>query len=200
MIKVLLLILDPDNTWTKIEQSPHRVASVFFTYLLPLLLLGTAVETWGMMKLGHDQGGIIERRVNLPQNLAIRYAAAQVALGLLTAFGGALLLKKLSQGFHRRHTYTETFATFGFSLGPIFLTRMLDALPFFNTWICWGLGALLALSILYRGIPRIMKPDPSSAIGLYLTCSFLLLALTGIAHYVAQLVLHEKLLKDFNFA
>lgn len=200
MIKALLLILDPDNTWTKIEQRPPSVVSVFLSYLLPLLLLGTAVEIWGMMKLGHDQGDIVERRANVPQDLAIRYAAAQVALGLLTAFVGGLALKKLSEGFHRRHTYTEAFATFGFSLGPIFLTRMLDGLPFFNTWICWGLGALLAVSVLYRGIPRIMKPDPSSAIGLYLTGSFLLLALTGIAHYVAQLVLHEKLFKDLNLA
>src|SRR5687768_14842601 len=137
MIKALLLILDPDNTWTKIEQKPPSVVSVFFTYLLPLLLLGTAVEIWGMMKLGHDQGDIVERRVHLSQDLAIRYGAAQVALGLLTGFVGALALKKLSAGFHRRHTYAESFATFGFSFGPIFLTRMLDALPFFNTWICW---------------------------------------------------------------
>jgi hypothetical protein len=198
MIKALLLILDPENTWGKIEQSPHSVLSVFFTYLLPLLLLGTAVETWGMMKLGYDEGEIVQRHVKLDQDLAVRYAGAQIGLGLLTAFVGAALFKKVSQGFHRRHTYREAFATIGYSLGPIYLARMLDALPFFNTWMCWGLGALLSVSILYRGIPRMMRPDPSSALGLYLMCSFLLLVLTGIAHYVAQLVLQGKLLKDFT--
>ena len=199
MIKALLLLIDPDNTWAKIEQNPPSVVSVFFTYLLPLLLLGTAVETWGMMKLGYDKGRIVERRVKLEQDLAARYATAQVALGLLTAVVGAWLFKKVTQGFHTRHSYKETFATLAYSLGPIYLARMLDALPGVNTWLCWGIGALLGVSVLYRGIPRVLKPDPSNALGVYLTCSFLFLALTGVAHYVAQLVLEEKLLANLHF-
>jgi hypothetical protein len=200
MIKALLLILDPENTWGKIEQNPPGVASAFFSYLLPLLLLGTVVEVWGMMKLGYDKGDIVERRVKLEQNPAIRYASAELGLGLLTAFVSALLFKKVSQGFHRRHSYRETFATVGYSLGPIYLARMIDALPGVNTWLCWGVGAILGISVLYRGIPRLMKPDPSSALGLYLICSLLFLALTGVAHYVGQLVLQEKLLANLQLA
>src|SRR4051812_31231151 len=187
MIKALLLIFDPDNTWEKIQQTPYSVLSVLFTYLLPLLLLGTAVELWGMMKLGYDKGQIVERREKLSQEMAIRYGTAQVGLGLLTAFVGAWLFKKVTEGFHRRHTYGETFATIGYSLGPVYLARMLDGLPGMNTWICWGLGALLGVSVLYRGIPRLMKPDPSNALGLYMVCSFLFLVITGMAHYVGQL-------------
>jgi hypothetical protein len=199
MIRALLLILDPDNTWAKIEQSPHNVASVFFTYLLPLLLLGTAVEIWGMMKLGYDKGTIVERRVNLPQDLAVRYGTGQVGLGLLVAFVGAWLFKKLTQGFHRRQSYSETFTTISYSLGPVYIARMFDALPFVNTWLCWGAGVLLGISVLYRGIPRLMRPDPSNALGLYLTCSFVLIGLTGVAHYISQLVLQEKLLVNLHF-
>ena len=200
MIKALLLIFDPDNTWVKIEQNPHSVLSVFFAYLLPLLLLGTAVETWGMMRLGYDKGRIVERRVQLEQDLAVRYGTAQVALGLLTALVGAWLFKKVTQGFHTRHSYKETFATIAYSLGPIYLARMFDGLPGVNTWICWGIGAILGVSILYRGIPRVLKPDPSNALGVYMACSFLFLALTGVAHYVAQLVLEEKILANVHFA
>ena len=199
MIKALLLILDPDNTWEKIEQNPSGVASVFFTYLLPLLLLGTAVEIWGMMKLGYDKGRIVERRVKLDQDMAVRYGGAQVVLGIVTAVVGGWAFRKVTQGFHRRHNYREAFVTLAFSLGPIYLARMLDALPGVNTWICWGLGAVLGLSVLYRGVPRVMKPDPSNALGIYLTCSFLLLALSGVAHYFAQLVLQEKLLANLRF-
>src|SRR5256885_3611297 len=199
MIKALLLIFDPDNTWEKIGQTAHSVLSVLFAYLLPLLLLGTAVEVWGMMRLGYDKGSIVERREKLSQELATRYATAQVGLGLLGAFIGAWLFKKVTEGFHRRHTYRETFATIGYSLGPVYLARMLDGLPVMNTWICWGLGAVLGISVLYRGIPRIIRPDPSNALGLYLTCSFLFLAITGIAHYVGQLVLQEKVLTDIHF-
>src|SRR5687768_10536684 len=102
MIKALLLMLDPDNTWERIQQSRPGIAAVFFTYLLPLFLLGTAVETWGMMKLGHDeQGVIVDRRVTISQDLAIRYVTVQLALALIVTFGGAALFKKLSEGFHR---------------------------------------------------------------------------------------------------
>jgi len=198
MIKALLLIFDPDNTWEKIQQTPYSVLSVFFGYLLPLLLLGTVVEIWGMMKLGYDKGQIVERREKLSPDLAARYGGAQVGLGLLSAFVGALLFKKVTEGFHRRHTYRETFATIGYSLGPIYLARMLDGLPGVNTWICWGLGALLGVSLLYRGVPRIIRPDPSNALGLYLTCSFLFLAITGVAHYIGQLVVQEKILTNLH--
>ncbi|HKQ37645.1 MAG TPA: Yip1 family protein [Verrucomicrobiae bacterium] len=200
MIKALLLIFDPDNTWEKIQQNSHSVASVFLTYLLPLLLLGTAVETWGMMKLGYDKGRIVERRVKLEQDLAVRYAGAQICLGLLTAVVGAFLFKKVTQGFHRRHSFKETFATLSYSLGPVYLVRMFDGLPGVNTWICWGLGAILGAAVLYRGVPRVLRPDPSNALGVYLTCSFLFFALTGVAHYVAQLVLQEKILAQLHFA
>ena len=198
MIKALLLIFDPDNTWGKIEQNPPTVVSVFFTYLLPLLLLGTAVETWGMMKMGYDKGKIVERRVNLEQDMAAKYAGAQIGLGLLTALVGAWLFKKVTQGFHTRHSYKETFATLAYSLGPIYLARMLDGLPGVNTWLCWGIGAILGVSVLYRGVPRVLRPDPSNALGVYLTCSFLFVALTGVAHYVAQLVLEEKMFANLH--
>lgn len=194
MIKALLLILDPEKTWAKIEQNPPTLASVFLTYLLPLLLLGTGVEIWGMMELGYDKGAIVERRVKLDQDLAVRYGGAQMALGLLVAVVGAWLFKKVTQGFHTRHNYKETFATLAYSLGPIYLMRVLDALPGVNSWICWAAGAVLGVAVLYRGIPRVLKPDPSNALGVYLTCSFLFVAITGLAHYVAQLALQEKIL------
>ena len=200
MIKVLLLILDPDRTWEKIQQNPPTVTSVFFTYLLPLLLLGTGVEIWGMMELGYDKGTIVERRVKLDQDLAIKYGGAQVVLALLASVVGAVLFKKVTEGFHTRHNYKETFATLAYSLGPIYLLRMLDALPGVNTWICLAAGAVLGVAVLYRGIPRVLRPDPSNALGVYLTCSLLFVALTGLAHYVAQLVLEEKLLANVRLA
>jgi Yip1 domain len=200
MIKALLLILDADRTWEKIQQNQPTITSIFFTYLLPVLLLGTGVEIWGMMELGYDKGTIVERRVKLDQNMAIKYGGAQLILGLLTSVVGAFLFKKVTEGFHTRHNFKETFATLAYSLGPIYLLRMLDALPGVNTWLCWAVGALLGVAVLYRGVPRVLRPDPSNAMGVYLTCSFLFLAITGLAHYVAQLVLQEKLLANVRLA
>ena len=198
MIKALLLLLDPTNTWEKIQQSSPGVARVFFTYLLPLILLGTAVETAGLIKLGRDEGRFTERRIKVPQELAVRYGVVQAASGIVIAFIGAWIFKAIGEGFHRRQPYTDAFATLGYSVGPYYLTRMLDGAPFMNTWICWAIGAVLTLSLLYRGVPRLMRPDPSNALGVYLLCSFVLLGILGLTHFVAVLVLDEKILTQFR--
>jgi hypothetical protein len=196
MVKALLLIFDPAATWEKIQTTKHFVWRVLFLYLLPIMVIAFAVEGWLLIRFGREHGGIIERVVPVSRELAIRYELVQFILGLAVSFGGAWLFRKLGESFHRRHSYTECFTTIGYSLGPYFLARMLDGWPALNTWIAWSLGALLALSVLYRGIPRLMKPDPSNALGLYLLCSLLLLVLTGLSHFVAALVLDEKILRS----
>jgi hypothetical protein len=195
MITALLLIFDPSGTWEKIGSTPkHRVWQIFLSYLLPLLFLSIAVESFGLMKLGMNEGGLLSRVVKPSQDLVVRYEAVQVLIDLLIIFGGTWLLKQVGEGFHRRHTYSECFATLGYSLGPLYLFRMLDALPAINTWLCYGVGILLVVAALYRGVARVMKPDPSNALGVYLMASLVMIAITGIGHYLAVLVLDEKIL------
>jgi Yip1 domain len=193
MINAILLIFDPANTWEKIGKSQRNAWLIFFLYVLPLLLLTSALEGYGLLRFGREQGGIIEKVVPVSQELAIRYEVAQLVLSLIVLLGGAWLLKKAAEGFHRRHTYTEAFTVLAYSLSPLFLLRILDAWPAIITWICWGIGIFLSLAVLYRGLPRIMKPDPSNALGLYLLASLLFILLTGLAHFLAVLVLEEKI-------
>ena len=198
MIKVLLLLLDPTNTWEKIQQSSPGVARVFFTYVLPLVLLGMTVETLGLIKLGRDEGRFTERRLKVPQELATRYAVVQAASAIVIAFVGAWIFKAIGEGFHRRQAYRDAFATLGYSVGPYYLARMLDGAPFINTWICWAIGAALVVSVLYRAVPRLMRPDPSNALGVYLLCSLLLVAVLAVSHFVAVLALDEKILTQLR--
>ena len=198
MINVLLLLLDPANTWEKLAKASPGIARVFFTYLLPLVLLGAAVETWGLIKMGRNQGTILERRVAVSQEVALRYATVQVGFAFIIAFLGASMFKGIAQGFHRRQAYPDSFAALGYSLGPYYFLRMLDAAPFLNTWICWGIGAALTLSFLYRAVPRLMKPDPSNALGVYLMCSLLTLVLLGVTHFLAVMTLDEKLFTNLK--
>jgi hypothetical protein len=202
MLTALLLILDPSGTWEKIGATPKQsVVRVFISYLLPLLILSGLVESFGLLKLGMDEGGFLERRVIPSQELVIRYQIAQTALDLVVIFIGAWLFQKMAEGFHRKHSYSESFATLAYSLGPFYLARMLDAIPALNTWICYGLGILLSVAALYRGIPRVMKPDPSNALGLYLMASFSVVVVTGLAHFLAVWVLEQKILAHgFHFA
>ena len=194
MINAILLIFDPANTWERIEKSQRNVWAVFFLFLLPLLLLASALEGYALIRFGKKQDIIVERVVPVSQELAIRYEAVQFSLSLLITFGGAWLLKKAGEGFHRRHTYKETFTTLAYSLSPLFLLRVFDGWPAINTWICWGVGIFLSVAALYRGVPRIMKPDPSSALGVYLLGSMMLILITGLAHFLAVQVLEEKIL------
>jgi hypothetical protein len=195
MVTALLLIFDPDNTWAKIETTKRSVSRVFFMYLLPIMLLAAVAEGGLLLKLGVQAGHFSDRLKPVSQDLVVRYEIAQFVLGLAVCFLGAWLFQKFGAGFHRAHLYSDCFATLGYSLGPHFLLRILNGWPALNTWIAWAIGALLALSILYRGIPRLMKPDPSNALGLYLMCSLLILVLTGLSHFVATLILEEKILQ-----
>ena len=54
MIKALLLIFDPANTWDKIEQAERNLARVFVGFLLPLLLISGAAEAYGLITFGHQ--------------------------------------------------------------------------------------------------------------------------------------------------
>lgn len=199
MLRALLLIFDPNNTWEKISTSKHSVAHVFFFYLLPIMLLALAVEGWLITQFGVERGRVVERILRLRPEVVLRYELAQFVLGLAISFIGAWFFKLVGEGFHRRHSYSECFAALGYSLGPYFLVRILDGWPVLNTWIPWTIGILLALSVLYRGVPRLMKPDPSNALGVYLLCSMLLLILSGLAHFIASLVLDERLLARSPF-
>jgi hypothetical protein len=204
MLKSVLLIFDPVNTWDKIEQTKRSALAVLFLFVLPLLILSSLVEGYGLLRFGRIQQ--ISGHVKLvPQAVVLRFEVIQLAFAFVILFGVAWLLKRMGKGFYRGHTYSDCFMTVAYSLGPFFLIRMFNAAPFLDSWICWGVGILLAISSLYRGIPRIMKPDPSNALGLYLMASLLFLFVTGLGQFVALMVLDEKIwtkvvIPTFQFA
>src|ERR1043166_6970984 len=137
MIRALMLVLNPSATWEKIEADPRNVARTFFLFLLPLMLLSAAVEGWGLWHFGVERSTLADlatRRVNVSTELAVRYEVAQLGFGLLIVLGGAWLFRLIGEGFHRRHSYAETFTTLAYSTSPLFLLRMFDALPGVNTW------------------------------------------------------------------
>ncbi len=193
MIKSLLLIFDSANTWEKIAAAPQNALKVFTLSLMPLLLLSAAAEGAALIKFGREQGPL-DTMKPVSQELALRYEIAQLGLSLLVVVAGAAILQKIGHSFHRRHTYSECFTTLAYSLSPLFLLRVFAGFPAIPAWACWAVGILLSVSALYRGIPRIMRPDPSNALGLYLLSSLLLIVVTGLAHFVAGMVLNEKIL------
>src|SRR5438093_9187049 len=103
MVKALLLIFDPANTWEKIETTKHSVSRVLFMYLLPIMLLAFAVEGGLLLKLGVQRGHFSDRLKPVPQEVVVRYEVAQFVLGLAVCLVGGWLFQKFGQGFHRGH-------------------------------------------------------------------------------------------------
>jgi hypothetical protein len=194
MIRALLLIFDGSRTWEAIKNDQHGVGRITTSFLFPLLGLTSLGEALGMLRLGMEQGEMTVRVVKPDSNLVLRYELWQVACTLIIVYLGAAALQRMGASFHRRHSYKECFTTLSYSISPLLLMRLLDGVPAVSTWVCYAIGIFLTLSLLYRSIPFILRPDPSSALGLFVLGSFLLLGATGLAHYLATLVLQGKLL------
>ena len=194
MLRALLLVVDPSRTWEAIKNDQHSVVRLTFQLVIPLLLVTSVGEALGFMHLGVEHGQVTSTVTKAPLELAVRYEAVQAAFTLFIIYAGSALLKVIGASFHRRHTYQECFTMLGYCVAPLLLLRLLDGIPAINTWVCYGIGIFLTISLLYRGIPFVMKPDPSNALGLFMLCSLLLLVTTGPAHFVAQLVLEQRFL------
>src|SRR5207249_3041737 len=58
MIRALMLIFDPAGTWEKIEAGPKSAGRLFFLFLLPLMLISSAAEAWGLLHFGVEQSAM----------------------------------------------------------------------------------------------------------------------------------------------
>ena len=72
MIKALLLILDPSNTWDAIEQAERNLTKVLLQFLLPVLLITGAGEAYGLMTFGHRRSAVVERIVKVSPAVTAR--------------------------------------------------------------------------------------------------------------------------------
>jgi Yip1 domain len=192
MLKAVVLIFFPARAWDAIVQSRRRIAYILFIQLLPLLLLASAAEGYGLVHWGKWQGEITPQLKHFPVQEVVVFQAAQLVLNLVLVGIASLFVRSFARTFHARHTFEQAFGTVAYGLSPLFLCRMLDAFSFLPPWVPWGLGILLSLSALYHGVPRMMDPDPAHAFGLFFMTSLLLLVLTGLLRLVVMLYLQGK--------
>jgi len=188
MIKALFLIFEPGAAWDHIARSRRGIGFILGTYLLPMLLLTAAAEGWGLEHWGKWQPKFTMFK-EFTDHTVIRYEVLQALLLLAMVFVCALMLLKVSQTFHGRHTYREAFTIVSYGLSPFFLARFLDAAPQMSPWVSWGLGIGVTIWILYQGIPRVMQPDPTHAFGLYLSAAVVVVLMTGVVRLLTGLYL-----------
>ena len=191
MIKALLLIFDPVGSWEGIFRARRSLGFILALYLLPLLLVTSAAEGFGLVHWGKKQGEF-GRLNHFPLREAVLIEVAQILVSLVVVFGGASLIKAVGETFHGRHTYTQAFTAVAYSMGPFFLLRLLDTFPGLSPWVAWAIGMSLTVAALYQGVPRMMAPDPPHAFGLYVMSALLLVLISGLVRFATATYLQGK--------
>ena len=188
MIKAFFLIFEPNVAWLRVAQARRGFAFILCVYLLPMILLASAVEGWGLHRWGKWQPKY-ERFKEFSVSGIVTFEIVQVLLALLIIFVSALLLLKISQTFENRRSYLEAFTTLAYGYSPLFLAKLLDAGPTVHPATSWGIGIVLTVWVLYQGIPHVMQPDPTHAFGLYLSAMFVVVLISGMARLLTALYL-----------
>ncbi len=191
MIKALLLIFEPIQSWDRIARAQRSLLFILSFYLIPMLALTAAAEGYGLVHWGKWQTGVVKLK-QFPAAETAVYECGQVLISLLVVFIGARIVKSLGETFHGRHSFTQAFTVVAYGLSPLFLFRLMDAWSGVSPWVSWGIGIMLSISVLYQGIPRVMLPDPSHALGLYLMSGLLLAMTTGLARFVTAWYLEGR--------
>jgi len=197
MLKALLLIFEPTATWEDIFRARRGVVFILVGYLLPMLLLTSVMEGYGLIRWGKQRGETqeVSKTKSFSRGETVIFETTQIVLSLLVVFVSANLVKAMGETFHGRHTYTQAFSAIAYGLSPFFLLRLLDAFPFVSPWVTWAIGIILSIKVLYHGVPRMMEPDPPHAFGLFLMSSLLVALITGMVRFVTWWYLTGRLSK-----
>ena len=198
MIKALFLIFEPLVQWERVAQARRSLKFMLVSYLLPMLLIVAAVEGCGLVEWGKWQSTIGQIK-HFSVGEALIYETGYLLLTFLVVAVCAHLVKSLGDTFHLRNSYQQAFTLVVYGLSPMFLFRLIDAVPEVNPWITWALGIMFSIKVLYYGVPRIMEPDPPHAFGLYLMSSVLLTMVTGLERFITAWYLsgHCRPISDF---
>ena len=184
MIKALFLIFQTGAAWDRVEKAQRSLGSLLVLYLFPMMLLVAVVDGFGLVEWGEPQAGMFHRIHKSTVGEAVIYETAHSLLTLLGIVICAVLIKILGENFHGRYTYKQTFTLVIYGLSPMFLLRLLDAVPAIIPWVTWGIGITLSIAVLYQGIWHVMQPAPPNAFALYFMSSLLLAAATGLERFV----------------
>lgn len=178
MIKAFFLIFEPAGTWERLSVARRSLGFVFVFHLLPTMLIATVAEGWGILRWGKWQSHF-QTVTEFSTRAVVTFEVIQFLLFLAMVFVSALILLQISQTFQHRETFAQAFTTVAYGFSPFFVLHLLNAAPHMNPWVVWLLGIATVVWVMYQGIPRVMKPDPTHAFGLYFS-TVLVMFLTSL--------------------
>ena len=192
MIRSFPILFAPSGVFPKIALAVPNALVVFFVELLPLLLVSLWVEFYGMTHWPEKLGDFGTASV-LPQPLALQYTGAQFVIFIASLLIGSTVLREVSISSETQVTWSQCFLTLCYCLTPLAFSRVLDAIPAMNTWVCWAIGSTLTARALYHGVAVLLKPEQTKGFGLFLFAFVLITFLSALGHLMGQLVLQGRL-------
>lgn len=180
MIKALLLLFRPVPTWGGIDAANRSIAYVLCLHLLPLILLTSAIEGYGLMEWGKIHRGEKNyvKKYSLAEAVTIETVQTVVFVGL--TFLCAYAAQSYAGTFHRRATFKKAFTAIAYGMAPFLTLRLGDLTSWLLPWVPWAVGIVLTISVLYLGLPCLLKPDPPHAFGLYVMTSLTMVVAFGL--------------------
>jgi hypothetical protein len=191
MIKALFLIFETCPAWDRVVAAKRGLAFVLGIYLLPMMLITSVVEAWGLEHWGKWQPHIQEVR-HFSRTEVVSYETVQFILLLSAMFISARFIQTVTKTFHGRQTLTQSFTAVAYGLSPMFLCKLLDISSSMNPLITWAIGITMSVWILYQGLPRVLMPDPTHALGLYMVTALMLFLATGLVRVMTAMYLQGR--------
>jgi len=185
MIKALLLLIRPVQTWDGIDRAARSIGYILLVHLLPLIILTSIAEGYGLMHWGKKHRGEVPylKHYAIGEVVVIETAQSLLLVGMVCL--GAYAAKAFAGTFHQRHTYRHAFTAVAYGCAPLISLRLGDLPAMLNPWIPWAVGMALTLAVLYHGLPCILKPDPPHAFGLFFMTSLTLVVINGLLRLIS---------------
>lgn len=155
------------------------------------MLAAAVVEGYGLTNFGYRKPGL-DALVHLEPSEVFRYETLRVVFNILAILFGGLLVRSAAIGSNFRASFSQCATLVGYGFAPIFFMWFFDAIPGLNTWVCWGVGMALSLSVLYHGVGLMLKPDQTKGFGLYLITVLVVLFLSAIAQLYSAYLLDGR--------
>ena len=197
MLRLFRLLFSAPAEWERTSLNPPHPLAVLLISLVPLMAVTLGVEYLGLMRWGEAHGDL--GSVRLSQERVLKYVSFYAAASVAVLVVGTVLLSNVASSFNLRGTFGKYFILMTLGYAPLFLPRVLDALPQINTWLCWGIGAMLAMRVLYHGVALWLQPEQTKGLGVFLVTVIYTIVLSALVHFASIQVLHGRLLKDVRF-
>jgi hypothetical protein len=178
MIRMFFFIFRPAAEWDAVLQAKRGLGFILGIDLLPVMLMASIAEGVGMAGWRKWHAGIHGVK-HFTVGEAMVWEMMQLMLMLVVIAVCAYLIRLMGETFNSRYTYRQALTVVIYSLSPLFLLRLLGAIPRISLWILWALGIFFSLKILYCGLPRILQSHLSHALGLFFISSLFVVVLTG---------------------